>query len=110
MHVYISQEAVAGLRDPILIEASKCVCACVSYVSQEAVAGLRHRILIEASKGPVRWFEVPSSSFTVGRAKENQVCLAGDDFSHVSRTRMNVFMFVNESVSGSSAVNIWFVE
>jgi len=57
---------------------------------QEAVAGLRYRILIEASKGPVRWFEVPSSSFTVGRAKENQVCLAGDDFSHVSRTHLKV--------------------
>ena len=58
--------------------------------AQEAAAGLRYRILIEASKGPVRWFEVPSSSFTVGRAKENQVCLSGDDFLHVSRTHVKV--------------------
>ena len=58
--------------------------------AQEAVAGMRYRIVIEASKGPVRWFEVPASSFTVGRAKDNQVCLAGDDFLHVSRTHIKV--------------------
>lgn len=59
-------------------------------IEQEALAGLRYRIVIEASKGPVRWFEVPSSSFTVGRAKENQVCLSGDDFLNVSRTHLKV--------------------
>ena len=33
-------------------------------IQQEAVAGLRHRIVMEASKGPVRWFEVPCSHLT----------------------------------------------
>jgi hypothetical protein len=54
------------------------------------VAGLRYKIVIEANKGPVRWFEVPAASFTVGRAKDNQVCLSGDDFAHVSRTHIKV--------------------
>ena len=54
------------------------------------MAGLRYKIVIEANKGPVRWFEVPAASFTVGRAKDNQVCLSGDDFAHVSRTHIKV--------------------
>jgi hypothetical protein len=46
-------------------------------VDADMMAGIKHKIIVEASSGPVRWFELPKSSFCVGSGESNEVRVQG---------------------------------